>query len=232
MRNTGTLLRAALPLATIIVAACQDTSGPGSLDRLDATAALADYDAMEEVRQSAAERLQMAAPGIAVAGLGRAAAGPGTAPDGLMLESGPLISDAHRGKTFVYDGAQHRWVIDPARTGAPANGVRFITYEPRGAEPDATRPIGHADLIDLGDASAGLALRLVVVEGLTSSITRRRWRARTTAAMSQSMASSRTPATSWTSTSTCTARMRAASSGPTSASTSALPLASFMRAVM
>jgi hypothetical protein len=166
MRNTGTLLRAALPLVIITVAACQDTSGPGSLDRLDPAAALADYDAMEEVRQSAGWKgFQMAAPGIAAVRQGPAAAGVGTALAGLMLESIPLISDAHRGKTFVYDGAQHRWVIDPARTDAPANAVRFITYEPRGAEPDATRPIGHADLIDLGDASAGIALRLVVVEG-------------------------------------------------------------------
>ncbi|MGH7446998.1 MAG: hypothetical protein ACRELT_05535, partial [Longimicrobiales bacterium] len=77
----------------------------------------------------------------------------------------PLISDAHRGRTFVYDAVSHTWVIDPSRTGAPANGVRFITYEPNGAKPDPTKPIGHVDLIDLGDSSAGIALRLVVVEG-------------------------------------------------------------------
>ncbi|MGH7461078.1 MAG: hypothetical protein ACREMA_08625, partial [Longimicrobiales bacterium] len=77
----------------------------------------------------------------------------------------PLISDVNRGKTFVYDAQRHDWVVDPARTGAPSNGVRFITYEPKGAEPDATKPIGHADLIDLGDSGAGIGLRLVVVEG-------------------------------------------------------------------
>jgi hypothetical protein len=83
----------------------------------------------------------------------------------VAINAIPLISDGNRGKTFVYDGATHNWVVDPARTGAPANGVRFITYEPKGAEPDVTKPIGHADLIDLGNTTAGIALRLVVVEG-------------------------------------------------------------------
>jgi hypothetical protein len=77
----------------------------------------------------------------------------------------PLISTGNRGKTFVYNATTHNWEIDPARTGAPSNGVRFITYEPKGAEPDPTKPIGHADLIDLGDSGAAIALRLVVVDG-------------------------------------------------------------------
>ncbi|MGH7552087.1 MAG: hypothetical protein ACREMQ_03565, partial [Longimicrobiales bacterium] len=76
----------------------------------------------------------------------------------------PLISGTNRGKTFVFSAQLHDWVVDPARTGAPANGVRFITYEPKGAEPDPTRPTGHADLIDLGDGNARIALRLLVVE--------------------------------------------------------------------
>jgi hypothetical protein len=158
MRNTSKILRA-LPIAAIvIVTACQDTSGPGSLGRLNTTAALADYDAMDAVRQSTGwKAFQMTAPQMgAKIGLVRS---------DVASKSIPLISDANRGKTFVYDATQHNWVIDPARTGAPANGVRFITYEPKGAEPDATKPIGHADLIDLGNSTAGIALRLVVVEG-------------------------------------------------------------------
>ena len=43
--------------------------------------------------------------------------------------------------------------------------MRFLTYEPMGAEPDPSRPTGHVDLIDLGDAAAGVALQLVVVQG-------------------------------------------------------------------
>jgi hypothetical protein len=158
MRNTAKMFRAVLPLAVLLVAACQDTNGPDSLGKLNTTAALADYEAMDAVRQSAGWKgFQMAGPQMS--------AKMGFVRSGLTLKSIPLISDANRGKTFVYDAAAHQWVIDPARTGAPANGVRFITYEPNGAEPDPTKPIGHADLIDLGDAAAGIALRLIVVEG-------------------------------------------------------------------
>jgi hypothetical protein len=159
MKHTGRIIRAAAPLAVIAVTACQEPSGPGSLEQLNAAAVLADYDAMDAVRESAGwQGFQMAAPKMAAAGIV-------VAPAGVASASIPLISDRNRGKTFVYDAARHDWVVDPARTGAPANGVRFITYEPNGAEPDPSRPIGHADLIDLGAASDGIALQLVVVEG-------------------------------------------------------------------
>jgi hypothetical protein len=159
MKNTGRLFHAAASLAMIAATACQDASGPDSLDRLNSAAALADYDAMDAVRQSAGwQGFQLAAPKMAAAAIG-------TAPAAATTAGVPLISGWNRGKTFIYDAARHDWVADPGRTGAPADGVRFITYEPEGAEPDASRPIGHADLIDLGDATSGIALRLVVVEG-------------------------------------------------------------------
>ena len=180
------MIRAALPLAMIVVAACEDTNGPNSFG-LDTEAALADYRAMDAVLQTTGwQGFQMAASKMDDAALGASTAGAVRATAALQdLASGdtrefatvmtgvaanssasvPLISDANRGKTFVYNGQTHSWAIDPARTGAPATGVRFITYEPKGAEPDATKPIGHADLIDLGDATSGVALRLVVVQG-------------------------------------------------------------------
>ena len=158
MLKTRKMLRAVLPLAIITLAACQETNGPGSLDQLNTSAVLADYSAMDAVRQSTGWKgFRMAAPQMA--------ASAGIVRGDVASNSIPLISDGNRGKTFVYDGARHQWVIDPARMGAPANGVRFITYAPKGAEPDATKPIGHADLIDLGNTTAGIALRLVVVEG-------------------------------------------------------------------
>jgi hypothetical protein len=189
MSNTmSKLIRGSLPLALVIVAGCQDTTGPDSLDRLDTAAALADYDAIDAVLQSSgwksfqmtAENMNAetlgAAPAAAVratAALKELASGDAhdfaTAMTGVAYASAgssariPLISDANRGKTFVYSAESHTWVIDPSRTDAPATGVRFITYEPMGAVPDPTKPIGHADLIDLGDTSAGIALRLVVV---------------------------------------------------------------------
>lgn len=158
MRNTRKLFRAALPLAIVVLTACQDSSGPGSPDELNTSAVLADYSAMDAVRQSAGwQGFKMAAPQMS--------ARMGVVGSDLAINAVPLISTANRGKTFVYDATLHQWVVDAAATGAPANGVRFITYQPKGAEPDPSKPIGHADLIDLGDTAAGIALRLIVVEG-------------------------------------------------------------------
>jgi hypothetical protein len=183
------LFRATLPLLLVAIASgCQDTSGPGSLAKLNTSAALADYNAMDGVLQSTGwKNFQVTASKLDVTKYGSApiAAARATAALGELKANGdtrafaaalasfaadgvariPLISTANRGKTFVYDAQRHDWVVDPARTGAPANGVRFITYEPKGAEPDPTKPTGHADIIDLGDSSAGIALRVVVVEG-------------------------------------------------------------------
>lgn len=192
MTTIKKLFRPSLPLLLIAIAAgCEDTSGPGSLSKLNAAAVLADYEAMDSVLQSsgvksfamtaakmdatkfgfapataarASEALrELAADGDTRAFAAAMASVATEAADGAA--SIPLISDGNRGKTFVFSAEAHDWVVDPNRTGAPANGVRFITYEPKGAEPDPTKPIGHADLIDLGDATAGIALRLVVVEG-------------------------------------------------------------------
>ena len=185
MRVTRMVRR--LPMAVLaIAAACSGTTEPRSSGKLNTAAALADYSAMDGVLQSAGwKHFQMTASGMTAMGstgaAARIAAGAlaNLAPAGdsraaatamaSFVASGTagiqLISAANLGKTFIYDGQQHRWVVDPTRTGAPSNGVRFITYEPKGAEPDPTKPTGYADLIDLGSTSAGIALRLVVVEG-------------------------------------------------------------------
>src|SRR5688572_27641408 len=109
MRNIKKMFRAALPLAIVLVTACEETSGPNALDNLNTTRTLADYDAMESVRQSAGWRgFQMVAPQMA--------ARTGIAPSGVARRSIPLISETNRGKTFIYDAARHEWVIDAART--------------------------------------------------------------------------------------------------------------------
>ena len=184
------LTRMSLPLLLVFAAGCQDSTGPDSLQRLDAEAVLADYEAMDSVLASRAwASFLIAADGMDAAALGAAPAAAVQATAELKsLSSGdarsfasamtdiasagslsaarlPLISAENRGKTFVYDADNDRWVIDPALTDAPATGVRFIIYEPSGAEPDPTQPIGHADLIDLGDDFDGIALRLLVVAG-------------------------------------------------------------------
>jgi len=176
-----------LPMVLLaIAAACSGTTEPRSRGTLNTAAALADYSAMDGVLQSTGwKHFQMTASGMTAMGstsaTARIAAGAlaNLAPAGdsraaatamaSFVASGTagiqLISAANLGKTFIYDGQAHKWVVDPTRTGAPSNGVRFITYEPRGAEPDATKPTGYADLIDQGATSSGIALRLVVVEG-------------------------------------------------------------------
>lgn len=154
----NTRLMRLLPLALVLLAACQDSSGPEASGRLNSQRALADYAAFDEVRQTAGWRgFQLAAPQMA--------ARLGFVRSDIAVGMVPLISGGNRGKTYIYDGTSQQWVIDPERTDAPANGVRFITYEPQGAHPDPTKPIGYADLVDLGDASTGIALQLIVVEG-------------------------------------------------------------------
>jgi hypothetical protein len=82
----------------------------------------------------------------------------------------PIISDTHRGVTFVYDPASDDYVADPIRTGAPATGVRFIIYAVDGAgTPIVEQETGYADLIDEGDGSAeDIVLHLIVAENGTT----------------------------------------------------------------
>jgi hypothetical protein len=173
-------------LLLAIVAACSGTTEPRTPGKLNTDAALADYSAMDGVLQSTGwKNFQMTASGMTAMGVTNATA---SVAAGALANLRPaansraaatamasfvangtagiqLISAGNLGKTFIYDGQGHRWVVDSTRTGAPANGVRFITYEAKGTEPDPTKPTGYADLIDEGGTSAGIALRLVVVEG-------------------------------------------------------------------
>jgi hypothetical protein len=82
----------------------------------------------------------------------------------------PIISDTHRGATFVYDPDTDRYVVDPDRAGAPATGVRFVIYDLDGdGRPDVGQEIGYADLVDEGDGSAeDVVLHLTVVVGETT----------------------------------------------------------------
>jgi hypothetical protein len=77
--------------------------------------------------------------------------------------SGPLVPVDYLGRTYDrgVDGYEH----DPARTDAPANGVRFILYEvdPITREPGSTE-IGYVDLLDESTTLAYVA-RVVVVTG-------------------------------------------------------------------
>jgi hypothetical protein len=83
----------------------------------------------------------------------------------------PALRPGSLGTTYVFDAALRRYVPAPERTGAPANGVRFILYavNPVTHEPIVATEIGHADLIDEGIARpTGLGLRLIVVSERTT----------------------------------------------------------------
>ncbi|MGD2045931.1 MAG: hypothetical protein PVH96_06895 [Gemmatimonadota bacterium] len=76
----------------------------------------------------------------------------------------PIISDFHRGTTFVYDAESDQYVADPGRDDAPETGVRFVLYETDlFGSPVSEDEIGYADLVDEGDDSAeDVALHLTV----------------------------------------------------------------------
>ncbi|MCU0621177.1 MAG: hypothetical protein MUC69_06725 [Gemmatimonadales bacterium] len=73
------------------------------------------------------------------------------------------------GLTFVFDPATERYVAS-TRTGAPANGVRFVLYtvNPVTGEPaEPLQEVGYADIVDEGTAST-TSLRTTVVSGGTT----------------------------------------------------------------
>lgn len=178
-------------MAAGFAAACDAGTGPVMQTDLDTEAALADYEALQTALgstqlvgfQALAGRTPFGgAPAAidAVAGMTATRNAAGARAFALDLfrriEAGgslgeaaaaPIISDVHRGATFVYDPALDRYVVDPDRDGAPATGVRFITYDlDRAGYPILDQERGWADLIDEGDASnQDIALRLKVVEG-------------------------------------------------------------------
>lgn len=173
-------------------AACDTTTGPDGLATFDANRALDDYAAVDAILASDSwKNFQVLGKKASLARLGpvptlalegayelrgvegatdaRSFAGAWTklvASMDPVAANAPIISETHRGKTFVYDPDIDDYALSE-RSGAPANGVRFITYETDGAgKPIVENETGYFDLLDEGDSSAqDIALRLLVVEG-------------------------------------------------------------------
>jgi hypothetical protein len=81
----------------------------------------------------------------------------------------PVIRSSVLGTTFAYDPAVGQYVADPARTGAPANGVRFVLYDidPVTHRPDVGAEIGYAVLTDenaSSESQLGLRFRVIAHE--------------------------------------------------------------------
>jgi hypothetical protein len=186
-RGASAARSALLALATAVAGGCSDDpTGPGSGGEFDAATVDANLDALEAVFQTPAWRsfealgvrfdLASASAAVAPAPVATEPAGLGAALGSdvtvtaarrlaVAVSSIPVISPGARGTTFVIDPATGEYTPDPARTDAPANGVRFILYgvNPVTGEPLLEDEIGHADLVDEGDSTSGIALRLTVV---------------------------------------------------------------------
>ncbi len=183
MRHAPTNRVAILALMTWTIAACETSTELETTDTLDTEAALQDFAAMDAILSSSGfmgfVALGNRAPLSNLGGLGAVrnlpalldtdAAGNAAIELAQQIADGALadrlISDLHLGKTFVYDAGEDDYVVDPTRTGAPTDGVRFILYKTDSSgNPIAGMEIGHADLIDEGASTTDqVALRLLVV---------------------------------------------------------------------
>ncbi|MGQ0767396.1 MAG: hypothetical protein ACT4OZ_17235 [Gemmatimonadota bacterium] len=167
--------------------ACEQATGLDADARLDTEQVLDDYKAMQDVfatsgwagLQALGGRTPLATsgtvrslrglPSLAQRGTGREFA-TGFFRELRSARSGNtaavrVISATHLGKTLVYDPGADRYVISN-RTGAPANGARFVLYETAaGGRPIVSEEIGYADLIDEGaNSGSAIVLKLVVVQ--------------------------------------------------------------------
>ena len=180
---------AVLALGAWVGTACESGTGPDGGSDFDSNQVVANHQAFERVVQD--ESLESFKAATQRASF-QAVAGPIAATADAILDmdggpvasrsaamqlsrgliaatsaSNPIISAAHLGKTFVYDPTLDDYKVDPERSGAPSNGVRFILYEVDSSDrPIVEQEIGHLDLIDQGEGSATDAdLRLEMVLG-------------------------------------------------------------------
>jgi len=162
-----------------LVAACSDsTSEPtpnswdgtrvsanvATIERVAATPALESYRVLGRYIGGATSTAPAAEGAPAVVAVARRIADLAGAMGGPELV--PVVRPAVLGRTYAFDATTQKYQPDPARAGAPANGVRFILYETN-AESWVINPaveIGYADLIDekaASQSSAGLRFRVV-----------------------------------------------------------------------
>ena len=181
--------------AVVLLTACGEAGAPSATGaEFDAVGV---SDNLEVVRQvldgevwrslsALGPRFGAAGPAAALAGrltAGIGGSGPGDAAGAgvriaqAILSGGgahlvaPQIPLEVRGTTFVLDSITLQYVPDPTRSGAPANGVRFVLYaaDPATHQPLPGQEIGYADLTDEGNQSSPvIALRLqAVIVGTT-----------------------------------------------------------------
>ncbi|MGK7312804.1 MAG: hypothetical protein ACN0LA_11255 [Candidatus Longimicrobiales bacterium M2_2A_002] len=152
-------------LVTFVLAGCGDDTVEGvpgacgdpvaiagSVDRLLRPA--------EEVR-SASTALRSAFEFLVDQGVTFDRASPGIAAT-RVIAGAVEIPAALLGETVIYDAAESVWVVDPERTGAPANGVRIIWYEADTAG-NFIVPLVEKGYVDLTDEDDGTGSRIGIV---------------------------------------------------------------------
>lgn len=80
-----------------------------------------------------------------------------------------VIGEEYLGKTYIYDPGASHYVLSE-RTGAPANGVRFIVYAVNPISHALVEPleeVGYADLLDQSTGSTDAIRVQLVSEGVT-----------------------------------------------------------------
>lgn len=85
------------------------------------------------------------------------------------VADGVPIPDGARGQTFVFDVDAEHYALASGRTGAPANGSRFILYgvSADGAVALPPQEIGYLDLTDESTTETSLLGVTAAVEGVT-----------------------------------------------------------------
>jgi hypothetical protein len=164
--------------ALITLSACGDGTGPNE-HRFDAKNVRAGVSAIEGITSSKAlASMQAVARSMGVVGTSSIAQkiGSGSGLDVVTrklttaaVDAGtaliPVMRSSVLGTTFVYDPSVRKYVPDPARSGAPSNGVRFILYDVDPNENPTGNEIGYADLTDerrSSASSAGVRLEAVI----------------------------------------------------------------------
>ena len=187
LKSAGALGRRAVQgmglLGLVALTACESATSPDSKPALDPNLALSDYQAMDKILATdalAGFRALGGRTGLGTSSALEVAGRVASTRDGASsrdlathlakeLKGGTalkeIISSRHRGMTLVYDATKDTYAVSPTRAGAPANGVRFVTYEVDAAgKPIVAKETGYADLLDEG-ATTGetIVLRLRVV---------------------------------------------------------------------
>lgn len=179
-----------LPLTALLVVGCGDGdggTGPGEIDTADlpgTAAAVEDASARFFTDNEGVRSVNRMSPFIASAGLVvspgdlialvnparfRESAEAALSTARSSLAAGRVlaaITPELIGKTLVFDPETESYVVDEERTGAPADGVRFILYEGDPETDEVALPlveIGHVDIVDTStESEIDVALEAVV----------------------------------------------------------------------